>query len=174
VHTLFVDESFRNNYILVGHLVETTRTGQLRKAFRSHVLRGQRSIHFVKESDTRRKYLLSQFQKLDCVAIFVELPLEDLRSARLRALKTLLASADDLQITSFVIERDETTVLSDKAALDLHNMVGGRKSLTYDFKVRHEEPLLWFADAIAWSIGRGGDWKSRVESMLIRSKPQAD
>jgi hypothetical protein len=30
----------------------------------------------------------------------------------------------------------------------------------------HEEPLLWVPDAIAWAVGRGGDWRRRAEPLL--------
>lgn len=174
MHSLFIDESFSKNYIMVGHLVETNRVGQLRKAIRSHVLSGQRSIHFVKESNSRRKYLLSQFHRLGCQTIKAEVAIDDLKSARLKALETLIALSGEFQILSFVFELDETTFLSDKAALERHNLGVGNNKITFDFKARHEEPLLWLADAVAWSLGRGGVWKSRVESLVISANPDGD
>ena len=29
------------------------------------------------------------------------------------------------------------------------------------------DPLLWAADATAWAFGKGGDWRRRVESIIV-------
>jgi len=100
--------------------------------------------------------------------------IDDLKSARLKALETLIALSGEFQILSFVFELDETTFLSDKAALERHNLGVGNNKITFDFKARHEEPLLWLADAVAWSLGRGGVWTSRVESLVISANPDGD
>jgi hypothetical protein len=169
VHTLFIDESFRNNYIMVGHLVPLANLTRLRKALKSNVLSGQRSIHFVKESDSRRKYLLSQFRKLGCQTIKVEIAGLDHRNARQSALEALLAIADEFQISNFVLELDETTFLADRATLNNYNIAAEKGEITFEFKARHEEPLLWLADAVAWCLGRGGVWRSRVDPLLADS-----
>jgi hypothetical protein len=170
VHSLFIDESFSKNYILVGHLVPVSSLTRLRKALKTHVLSGQRSIHFVKESDSRRKYLLSQFRKLGCQTIKVEIVGQDNRSARRNALEALICLAEHFQISNFVVELDETTFRSDRATLNSHNVAAEQGGVTFEFKARHEEPLLWLADAVAWCLGRGGTWKSRVDSLLVDTK----
>ncbi len=166
MHALFIDESFSKNYILVGHLVPLTNTTRMRKALKTHVLSGQRSIHFVKESDSRRKYLLSQFRRLGCKAIKVEIGGQEHRSARQTALEALLLLADDFLVSKFVLELDETTFRSDRATLNRHNISADKGEITFEFKARHEEPLLWIADAVAWCLGRGGVWKSQLGSLL--------
>ena len=164
---LFIDESFSKNYILVGHLVGIDDVTRLRKSIKSHVLSGQRSIHFVKENESRKKYLLSQFQRLGCKAIWVEILNDNLRDARLKAIDEFLALTGEYQIGGFVIELDETTFISDRTALNGFNKAAAPHTITFDFKSRHEEPLLWVADAVAWSLGRGGVWKTRVQPLVV-------
>lgn len=117
---------------------------------------------------------MSQFQRLGCQTIKAEVAIDDLKSARLRALEAVISLAGEYQILSFVFELDETTYLSDKAALERHNLSVGNAKITFDFKARHEEPLLWLADAVAWCLGRGGIWKSRVDSLVIPANPDGD
>jgi hypothetical protein len=38
--------------------------------------------------------------------------------------------------------------------------------LTYELEVPRKEPLLWLADAIAWSYAKGGDWQRRVNPLI--------
>ena len=42
----------------------------------------------------------------------------------------------------------------------------GTGLLTFRHVAAHEEPLLWLPDAIAWAIGRGGDWRRRAEPLV--------
>jgi hypothetical protein len=37
--------------------------------------------------------------------------------------------------------------------------------LAYRHSARHEEPLLWIPDAIAWSYTRGGAWRHQVRRL---------
>jgi hypothetical protein len=38
--------------------------------------------------------------------------------------------------------------------------------VVFDHRPSREEPLLWTADAVAWAIGMGGDWRRRVQAIL--------
>lgn len=42
----------------------------------------------------------------------------------------------------------------------------GTGELTFGHVGAHEEPLLWVPDAIAWAVGRGGDWRRRARSLV--------
>jgi hypothetical protein len=43
-----------------------------------------------------------------------------------------------------------------------------RHAVRYDHMHRHEEPLLWAADAIAWAWQRAGDWRDRVRPLVVQ------
>ena len=166
MYVLYVDESFSKNYILVGHLVAANRVGQLRKAIRSHVLSGQRSIHFSGERDSRRRYLLSQFSNLGCQLLVVEVTGMDNKGARAKSLQLMLDLLEKYGLTQIFIELDESTKKLDTQVL-MKWKTENSSSIDFEFARRNEEPLLWLADAIAWCEGRGGDWLRRSASMII-------
>lgn len=43
-------------------------------------------------------------------------------------------------------------------------------TLTYVHESPHQEPLLWIADAVAWSYTRGGDWKRRIQPLIATTR----
>lgn len=168
--TLYIDESIRERYILVGHLVAANSVGRVRKAVRSHVLAGQRSIHFVKESDSRRKYLLAQFERLDCTALVVAVSGSDPKVARQIALQEILWRTHEYDVQQIVIELDVSSEAFDRATLLAHNRsVDVPLQIDFEFLTRNSEPLLWVADAVAWAVGRQGFWVKRAASMVTRT-----
>lgn len=160
----FVDESVRSTYLLCAVLVGG-RPDSVRPAVRRLCRPGQRRFHFAKEGDARRRELLSAITGFGVEArVFTcRGPAEAARAACLTA---LVADVVGLGTTSLVIEDQDgmrrRDVLVIDAALRRHG-VGG---LDYRHAEPHEEPLLWVADAVAWAVGRGGDWRRRVEPML--------
>lgn len=66
-----------------------------------------------------------------------------------------------------MLERDESIEQADRRILFREvRKLGLADALTYAFEAPHLEPLLWTADAIAWSYAKGGDWRRRAESMI--------
>lgn len=62
------------------------------------------------------------------------------------------------------IELDETVRLKD------HELFKSRGIyFEWDHKQRHEEPLLWVADAVAWCVNRGGEWERLVRPMIVKT-----
>lgn len=41
-------------------------------------------------------------------------------------------------------------------------------ALNYTHKTYREDAALWFADAVAWAAGAGGDWLRRVDCVFHR------
>lgn len=156
---------------MVGHLVADTVAAQLRKAIKSQVLSGQRSTHFSKESDSRRKYLLRQFRKLGCVSIFVVIRNHSTRASRQIAISTLLAVSGEFDIHTLIFDLDETTYLADRELIRRYNEPRIPNFVHFDFKRRNEEPLLWVADGVAWALNRGGDWLTRIDALKLESPP---
>jgi len=50
-----------------------------------------------------------------------------------------------------------------------------QEDVRYEHVGKSEEPLLWIADAIAWSYGRGGRWREEVRTLTtvldLRGQP---
>jgi hypothetical protein len=93
----------------------------------------------------------------------------DGRRECLRQLAEVAATESHRRI---VLERDESIERSDRRALyaDL-TRCGATDRVTYSHASAHEEPLLWVADAIAWSYAKGGEWRKRVGPMIKQIEP---
>lgn len=72
-----------------------------------------------------------------------------------------------LDARRLVLERDESMATHDKrvirSALIAHDMQG---QISYSHEAAAGEPLLWIADAVAWSYGRAGDWRRRASPIV--------
>jgi hypothetical protein len=80
-------------------------------------------------------------------------------------LRALVPSLLDLGVTRLVIEscsqdhRDEQVIqpiLNERDA----------DWFTWLHSAPAAEPLLWAADATAWALGKGGDWRRRVDRIV--------
>lgn len=66
-----------------------------------------------------------------------------------------------------MIERDESIEKADRQILFREVRRHGLGDiLSYAHEVPHQEPLLWVADAIAWSYTKGGEWKKRADPLI--------
>ncbi|MCO5293481.1 MAG: hypothetical protein M9882_01050 [Homoserinimonas sp.] len=66
-------------------------------------------------------------------------------------------------------ERDDSIVQADRRQLRMSLEARGlREQIHYDHERAQDEPLLWPADAVAWSYGRGGIWRQRVSGLIAR------
>lgn len=70
-----------------------------------------------------------------------------------------------------VIERDDSVVERDRQVLFAHLARHDEDGcIRYRHVGRHEEPLMWIADAVAWSVARGGEWRRRVSGRVIETR----
>lgn len=165
--TLFIDEVKGKSYRLVAVSVNNSEMARLRKVLRNQVLPGQRSVHFAKEQDQRRKAFLSTCRNLRFVAYEVDLGNGHEFDLRPLGLQKLVVLARELKAERLVLDLDESIRTSDELELSRAIRIDSPEfSIGFDHMQRHEEPLLWVADAIAWSINRGGTWLPLVEPML--------
>ncbi|MBT1608187.1 hypothetical protein [Curtobacterium flaccumfaciens] len=165
---LFVDETKAKGYTMVAAVVVPGDANGLRKEMRGLVLKGQRRIHFTSESDPRRRLILSKLVELGVRAHIVQSTANKQADGREECLMQLLDLAADNDYTRIVLERDASIEQADRRILYREvSSRGLRDSLVYDHMGAHDEPLLWIADAIAWSHAKGGDWRRRVEPMLF-------
>jgi hypothetical protein len=65
-----------------------------------------------------------------------------------------------------VIESRETMDHLDDMVIKAALRRSGTGLFAFRHAGAHEEPLLWLPDAIAWAVGRGGDWRRRAEPLL--------
>jgi hypothetical protein len=170
VATLYLDESKAKNYVFIGVLVQDGDAPRLRKRVAALKMPGQRSIHFVKEAESRRRKLIHEISDLGFAAVRFESKDKSQKKARELCIREIVKFAANQGIRSLVFERDESAVINDEKWLkEAILKTQGIDKLGFVHLHRFEEPLLWVADAIAWCDTRGGDWANRVnESIKIR------
>lgn len=165
---LFVDESKRRSVTFVCALIASGDVSESRKAVRQLLMPGQSHIHFTKESDRRRKMLLTEFTKLPLHAAIYEAP-QGLREVEQRriCLDAIATDAVAIQVRHLLIERDDSQSVHDRRTLyksiNRHTFV---PTLEYRLVGKRDEPLLWVADGIAWAWTHA-DWRQRIASRVI-------
>jgi hypothetical protein len=160
---LFVDESKQPRYLLAATRVGEQHVPRLRKVLRSELKPGQRSIHFKKEHPRRRRELLSLYERQGLNTILIESNARYDLEARFECLEKLVKYALEAGVSRLVFERDDSVFKFDEASLySLIRRQARAKHLGFEHFYRHEEPLLWIPDSIAWCANQGGDWSRRI------------
>jgi hypothetical protein len=175
VATLYLDESKAKNYVFIGILVQDGDAPRLRKRVAALKMPGQRSIHFVKESERRRRKLIQEFLDLGFSAVRFESHENNQKLARQECIRAIVKWAYLNQVKNLIFERDESALVNDEKWLkDEIQKNGGLGTLGFLHLNRSDEPLLWVSDAIAWCDSRGGEWVRRFgqtieESIKVRA-----
>lgn len=162
----FVDESYRNRYVLACVVVAPENLRATRAELRRMLLPGQRRLHFHHESPRRRRELLGRLAKLDVTARVYELRARE-RTARPALLALLVNDLDSLGVTQLVFESRQGLDHLDRQVIAAAQRQGhAPATMSYEHKLPHEEPLLWLPDAVAWAVGAGNPWRERLHPIL--------
>lgn len=162
--TLFVDECKQFPFLLVGFVISNVKQQALRRKLREHLLAGQRSLHFKSENTRRKKSIVKALMDSHCQVVVVKCITGTNIAARYCALNALVQSHTAASCNTIVLELDETVRHRD------HLFLKERQSFqAWDHRQRHEEPLLWVADAVAWCVNRGGEWERMVRPMIVKT-----
>jgi hypothetical protein len=162
--SLFVDECKESPYLLVGFAISNFEQQRIRRHLRELLLTGQRSLHFKSENIRRKKLIVQLLARLNCQLLVVKCRSRPHGQARKCALNSLIDAAQAGAFRRIIIELDETVRHKDHQIFKSRN-----PSFEWDHRIRHEEPLLWVSDAIAWCVNRGGDWERLVRPMVIKT-----
>jgi len=166
--TLYIDESKANGYTVVAAAVLPREARELQKVMRDLRKAGQRRVHFVKESDSRRREILSKLARADAgTRVYHARGMTD-ADAREACLVRVIADAAIHGVTRIVLERDESIVDFDRRILyrELSSR-GLRDRVSYLHDDAVAEPLLCIPDAVAWSFARGGEWTTRARPLIL-------
>jgi hypothetical protein len=167
VATLYLDESKAKNYVFIGVLVQDGDAPRLRKRVASLKLPGQRSIHFFNEGDSRRKKLIQEYSDLGVAAVKVISHRKNKLEAREDCIRALAHLAASMECHSLVFDRDESVITKGEQWLKSElRKVDKNVPIGFQHLSRHEEPILWIADALAWCDSRGGEWRKRILSFM--------
>jgi hypothetical protein len=165
---VFIDEGKARGYLMVAAFVTPFELGDLRKVMRSHLLRGQRRIHFNHEGNPRRKLIINALTDTSVrCRVYQAVPgVRDIE-ARSSCMTSIARDTRSLDVELIVIERDDPAVSRDLEILRKVQTHPPTDSLIrYEHRRPHEECLLWIPDAVAWCWGRGGEWRKRVFSII--------
>ena len=160
----YIDESKAKSYILAVCLAQPKEISRLRKTLSTKLLKGQRSFHFRKESDRRRVQLVRFLLEFDFKVVIFRDTGRSVVQARKTLITQVCATASKFGITELVFELDNSAWESD---IKLLNEL--RPSMPWDHRERHQEPLLWVADAVAWCVNRGGEWERMVRPLILET-----
>ena len=164
---IYVDESKSKAYIFAAVIIEPGRAAALRKLMRNFLMPGQGHIHFVNESDSRRRRILQSLEDIEVrVRIYRVTGLNPI-VARTLCLGALMDDCLILGATALTLERDDSLFKSDEIVLRQGLYARGlKKNLEYLHVGKSDEPIVWIADAIAWSYARGGDFRRRAMKVI--------
>lgn len=159
---VFVDETMRSGIALVAALIVPGDLAGLRSAMRSCRLPGQSHIRFTKESPKRRKALLSQISAMPVHALIYHAE----KGGRYRCLRRLVADAQTLEVSRLILEKDESLQEQDRREIRSYlAATPGVPTFQYLHEAKRAEPMLWIADAIAWSWPQR-EWRPRIASLV--------
>jgi hypothetical protein len=172
---VFVDESERPHAYLLGAVlvVDPAALDRIRAGLRDLRRRGQRRVHFAKESNPRRREILSELATSGLRGRVYSCPAQT-KEAREACLLALVADIVPAGARRLVLESRESMNHLDIRVINSALRKYGERQLVYLHLRPAEEPLLWAADAVAWAVGAGGDWRRRAEPVLddvIQLKP---
>ncbi len=175
VHQAFMDETKAKGLIVVAAVADLTVLPQVRRELQGLRMKGQRRVHFVNESDSRRKLICSTMQSLPVlVDVYDASAIRDMRKARAQVLDAVVADLAAAGCGRLVIERDDSLVASDREVLfRAVRRHGVAEALDYVHVRGHEDEMLWIPDAVAWCLAKGGPWPERING-LVRNVHELD
>ena len=162
----FADESIRgNDYLICATTVATSDLREARKALRGLCLSNQRRIHFVDESNVRRRKVLTALADIGVSShVFVGTS-RDQGVVRHAILQEVVRTLRSLGVTRLVLDCREGQDQRDRAAI--RDAIGGNPEPPFEHTHLKSatEPMLWAPDAVAWAWGRGGEWRRQTEGL---------
>ena len=166
---VYVDESKSKAYLLAAVIVAPGDAAVVRKFMQSHLMPRQGHIHFVNERDSRRRQILQSLEDSQArVRIYKATGLNPIL-ARALCLGALMDDCLLLGVTDLTIERDDSLFKSDEIVLRQGLYARGlKKNLEFRHVGKSDEPIVWIADAVAWSYARGGDYRRRALKVIDR------
>lgn len=164
----YVDECKAAGYLLVATMIQNHDGPRIRKFLKAQVKKGQRSTHFSRENPGRKKQILADYEKLPFQCFVFHQREKPTFEARAKCLTDLFETAVRVGVGLVVIERDDSIfVLERKFLLELIKARGWQDRVAFEHNRRHEEPLLWISDSLAWCIGKSGEWNRSLSNLNI-------
>lgn len=164
---VYVDETKARAYLLVAAATMPSDVATVERAMRSLLLKGQRRVHMVAESDARRRAILDKIKTLGVEVTIYRATGTQTQILRRRACIEALVKDIAPHCRRLTLESDESQDARDRQQLvELTRTFDLRDRLTYEHRAPHQEPLLWVPDAVGWAHARGGHWRTSVMPLI--------
>ncbi|MFF2277905.1 DUF3800 domain-containing protein [Agromyces sp. NPDC058126] len=167
---VYVDECKTKGYYIAAAIVMPNNAAQLEKELRKLARPGQRRIHFTNESDSSRRSLISAVEKLGIRGVVYQVKGTTDRIARPLCLEALINDLVTHDARHLILERDESVEVADRRIIAETLRRHDAHELRYQHAAGHEHALLWVSDMIAWCAYKGGDWRRRIEPLIIETR----
>jgi hypothetical protein len=164
---VFCDESKAGGYRLAAVAIEAADLSGLRSLVAGFRLPRQRRVHFTAERDGRRKQFISMLTAAQVRTVIYDAPGHRSEKTARPAVVTQLA--DDVAAVGaarLVLEKDDSTVASNRQIIKERLAKAGNDSLRYDHQRAHEECLLSLPDAVVWCWSKGGAWRTLIMPII--------
>ena len=162
----YLDESMRRDrYIICTSLVPQGSLAVARKRVKSLIPHGKRRIHFNEERDRHRRSVLKEISEMDVSSVIYLVRSDDFRASRTAILEKAVSQLKEARVVRLVMESRSNQDIQDRRDIVRSLRSSPMPSFTYEHQSAHGEPLLCIPDAIAWSWGRGGEWRRRVDDL---------
>lgn len=161
---VFIDESKSKSYVLCSVFVSVDDVPRIRKGLNKLRLKGQSRIHFVSESDQRRRKILSSIRSLPIEVQFFEVKGRPEAESRRWCFGELVRMLPKDEFFEIWIETDTNHLLLDKGALSETLSAENKSSqVIFSHVNSRSQILLWIPDALAWVRTRGGNWHKELK-----------
>lgn len=165
---MFVDENKSSGVLLAAAHYASHEVAETGDELRRLLLGGQERLHFTKERPARKEQILKVMLGTGARGVIIQSALDARPNMqRQHCLSQLLVAAAALGITRLQIERDDGALDFDRRSV-VKAVRSGRFSadFTYAWLRPNQEPLLWVADAFAWSWAQGGTWRRSIQDVV--------
>lgn len=165
---IFVDETKERGFLLAAATLDNSHLTEARVTLSRLVFRGQRSIHFCKERDERRRQILRVLRELPVeIVLYDATAYRNVKPARDACLRSVVVDAAKVTAECLVLDLDTSCLDSDRHLLRRElGLLGMTGRLRYDHLKAHADHLLTIPDAVAWSWAKGGEWRTMVQRMV--------
>ncbi len=165
---MYVDESTASEYLVVCAVISSRDVRPARVAMKALLLPGQRGLH-MKNERNRATEILGAVIDLRPWILLCRVPrgVPEME-ARRRCVRRLSQEACELGVSRIVLDRIDSVVERDRSWLIAGAQEAGCHAppFAYLHQRRHEEPLLWIADAVAWAWSRGGHHRLMIRPLV--------
>jgi hypothetical protein len=159
-------------YLLAATVADPTRCDVIRDALRGLIARGSQRLHWVEESEKRRRLIaeaIAEHEVLTTVVIASPLDPRRQERARRRCMERLYYELERMHVEHVWIESRHPSLnrrdLQMIASLRQTGAVSAE--LRFDFIRPYDEPMLWVPDAVAGAVGAARKWGSTDTNQVL-------